>query len=332
MINRRTFLRSSLAGVAMLQTLQAFPNSKVLSKWLEVRGKRLENTSGTEASILNNPLTTNHSSLTTKSDEKPFPIEGEGLGRGSSFHLGIAGYTFNKFDIDTTLAFMRRIDVHYLCIKDFHLPLDADADQVAAFKAKLAEHNVVGYAVGPIYMKDVPAAEKAFAYAQRVGVDLIVGVPGSWGDKSPNYAVLDRVEQLVRETNIRYAIHLHGPDMSLYPDATSIWEDVKDRDPRLGICLDIGHDLRYGSDPMRDLKRYAKRVFDIHLKDVTAPTKEGKAIELGRGIIDFPLFVKLLRKVGYKGSVSLEYEKDMSDPFIGIAESVGYFKAVMQNN
>ena len=240
----------------------------------------------------------------------------------------MAGYTFNKFDIDTTLAFMQKIDVHYLCIKDFHLPLDADAEKIAEFKAKLAAANVIGYAVGPIYMKDVAAVDKAFAYAQRVGVDLIVGVPGTWGDTKPNHEVLDHVEQKVKETNIRYAIHLHGPDMPLYPDATSIWEDVKDRDARLGMCLDIGHNLRYGADSIKDLKRYAKRVFDIHLKDVTAPTKEGHAIELGRGIIDFPAFVKMLRKVGYNGSVSLEYEKDMNDPFIGIAESVGYFKAV----
>ena len=245
-----------------------------------------------------------------------------------AFHLGMAGYTFVKFDLDRTLDFMQKIDVHYLCIKDFHLPLDADEKQIADFKQKLAEHGVVGYAVGPIYMGDVAAVDKAFAYAQRVGVDLIVGVPGIWNDKAPRYDVLDRVEQKVKETNIRYAIHLHGPDLTLYPDATSIWNDIKQRDARLGICLDIGHNLRYGSDSFRDLKRYASRVFDIHLKDVTAPTKEGHAIELGRGIIDFPAFIKTLRKVGYKGAVSLEYEKDMDDPFIGIAESVGYFKAI----
>ena len=246
------------------------------------------------------------------------------------FHLGMAGYTFNKFDIDTTLAFMKKIDVHYLCIKDFHLPLDADAAQIAAFKEKLAAADVIGYGVGPIYMKDAAAVDRAFAYAQRVGVDLIVGVPGTWGDTAPNPEVLDHIEQKVRETDIRMAFHLHGPDMALYPDATSIWNDVKDRDPRMGMCLDIGHNLRYGSDSIKDLKRYAKRVFDIHLKDVTAPTKAGRAAELGRGIIDFPAFVRMLRKVGYKGSLSLEYEKDMSDPFIGIAESVGYFKAVQQ--
>lgn len=255
-------------------------------------------------------------------------LQGTMLWAQDAFHLGMAGYTFVKFDIDKTLSFMKKIDVHYLCIKDFHLPIDANAEQTRQFKEKLAAHDVIGYAVGPIYMKDVEAVDKAFAYAQRVGVDLIVGVPGVWGDKGPRYDVLDRVEQKVKETGIRYAIHLHGPDMPLYPDATSIWNDVKDRDPRLGICLDIGHDLRAGSDPIKDLKRYDKRVFDIHLKDVTEGTKAGHAIELGRGAIDFPRFVKMLRKVGYKGSLSLEYEKDMTDPFIGIAESVGYFKAV----
>ena len=258
-------------------------------------------------------------------------LQGTMLWAQDAFHLGMAGYTFVKFDIDKTLAFMKKIDVHYLCIKDFHLPIDASAEQTRQFKEKLAAHDVIGYAVGPIYMKDVEAVDKAFAYAQRVGVDLIVGVPGVWGDKGPRYDVLDRVEQKVKETGIRYAIHLHGPDMPLYPDATSIWNDVKDRDPRLGICLDIGHDLRAGSDPIKDLKRYGKRVFDIHLKDVTEGTKAGHAIELGRGAIDFPRFVKMLRKVGYKGSLSLEYEKDMTDPFIGIAESVGYFKSIQQN-
>jgi sugar phosphate isomerase/epimerase len=295
MMKRRTFLRSSIAGAALL--VAPF---EALARPSEKNGNS-----------------------TIKASPSPKASEAD------TFHLGMAGYTFVKFDLDTTLAFMKRIDVHYLCIKDFHLPLDADAQKISAFKEKLAAAGVIGYAVGPIYMKDAAAVDKAFAYASRVGVDLIVGVPGTWGDTSPKKDVLDRVEQKVKETGIRYAIHLHGPDMPLYPDATSIWEDVKDRDPRIGMCLDIGHNLRYGADSIRDLKRYAKRVFDIHLKDVTAPTKEGRAIELGRGIIDFPKFVRMLRKVGYRGSVSLEYEKDMTDPFIGIAESVGYFKAVM---
>ena len=236
------------------------------------------------------------------------------------FHLGMAGWTFHKFDLQKTLETMRQLDVRYLCIKDFHLPLDSTDEQIAAFHQKLAEYGVTGYGVGPIYMKSEAEVDRAFQYAQRVGVKVLVGVP--------NYELLDYAEQKVRQYDIRLAIHLHGPDMPMYPNAQDIWNHVKDRDPRMGMCLDIGHNLRYGSDSLSDYKKYHTRVFDIHLKDVTGTTKADKSVELGRGRIDFPLFVRLLRKYNYTGSVSLEYEKDMDNPFMGIAESVGYFRGV----
>jgi len=69
------------------------------------------------------------------------------------FQLGMAGYTFLNFDLDTTLKTMQRLDIRYLCIKDFHLPLDSNDEQIKAFHAKCAEHGVTGYAVGPIYMR-----------------------------------------------------------------------------------------------------------------------------------------------------------------------------------
>lgn len=86
--------------------------------------------------------------------------------------------------------------------------------------------------------------------------------------------------------------------------------------------------MRFGNDPGEDMKKYAHRVFDIHLKNVTASTKAGVACPLGRGIISIPAFVKVLQKVKYSGSCSLEYEKDMEAPLPGIAESVGYFNGV----
>ena len=240
---------------------------------------------------------------------------------GEKFRIGMAGYTFLKFDLDKTLATMQRADVHYLCIKDFHLPIKSTDDEIAAFHAKLKEKGVTGYAVGPIYMKTEADIDNAFEYAKRVGVKLIVGVP--------NYELLPYVDKKVKEYGYNYAIHLHGPDMAIYPDAEDVWNRVKNLDPRIGMCLDIGHDTRNGKDPVTDLKKYCSRVFDVHLKDVTAKTKLGYSLEVGRGVIDFPSFVKMLRKVGYSGVVSLEHEKDMTDPFMGIAESIGYFRGVI---
>lgn len=237
------------------------------------------------------------------------------------FKVGMAGYTFAKFDIDKTLETMEKCDVHYLCIKDFHLPLNSTDEQIATFHAKLKAKGITGYGVGPIYMRSKEEIDQAFEYAKRVGVKLIVGVP--------NYELLPYVDQKVKEYDFKYAIHLHGPDMPLYPDADDVWDHVKDLDPRIGMCLDIGHDTRNGKDPVQDLKKYRSRVFDIHIKDVTAPTKQGYSVEIGRGIIDFPAFVRALREVGYSGMCSLEHERNMDDPFMGIAESIGYFRGVI---
>ncbi len=255
----------------------------------------------------------------TMAQQRPGP--GPAPETGELFKIGMAGYTFAKFDIDKTLETLKRADVHYLCIKDFHLPLNSTQEQIKAFNAKLKEKGVTGYAVGPIYMKSIAEIDQAFEYAKSVGVKLIIGVP--------NYDLLPYVNKKVKEYGFNYAIHLHGPDIATYPDAEDVWNHVKDLDPRIGMCLDIGHDTRNGKDPVADLKKYKTRVFDIHIKDVTGSSKLGYSLEIGRGIINFPKFVKMLRKVGYSGVCSLEHEKDMTDPFMGIAESIGYFRGVV---
>jgi len=237
------------------------------------------------------------------------------------FKTAIAGYSFLNFNIDETLKMMQRMEVRYLCIKDFHLPLNSSDEQIAAFHAKLAANNVVGYGVGPIYMKSEAEIDRGFDYAKRVGVNLIVGVP--------DYGLLPYVEKKVKEYDFNYAIHIHGPDIKEYPNAKDVIDHVKDLDPRIGMCLDIGHDTRDGFDPTDDLKKYHKRVFDIHIKDVTEASAAGKTCEMGRGVINIPAFVKMLRKVKYTGACSLEFEKDMKDPLAGLAESIGYFKGVI---
>ena len=236
------------------------------------------------------------------------------------FQLGMAGYSFLNFDLETTLKTLKSLDIHYLCIKDFHLPLDATDEKIKEFHEKCASYDVTGYGVGPIYMRSEAEVDNSFEYAKRVGVKLIVGVP--------NYEFLPYVDKKVKEYGFYYAIHLHGPDMPTYPDAADVWENTKNLDPRIGMCLDIGHDLRNGCDPVADLEKFHTRVFDMHIKDVTDSTKAGRGIEIGRGIIDFPELIRMMRKVNYTGKCSLEHEKDMRDPFIGIAESIGYFKAI----
>ena len=250
-----------------------------------------------------------------------------------TFRLGIAGYSFNKFKLEQALEMIKKVDVHYLCIKDFHLSMKSTDEEIAAFHEKCKAFGVTGYAVGPIYMGTEQAVDESFAYAKRVGVKLIVGVPHKEVDKkkveSPE--LLKYVEGKVKEYDIKYAIHNHGPDNLPYSNAECIMNYIKDLDPRIGMCLDIGHNMRTGADPVADMEKYASRIYDVHIKNITSPDKQGKGIELPRGILDLPAFVRMLRKVKYSGVCSLEYEKDMNDPLAGIAESIGYFRGIMDS-
>lgn len=241
-------------------------------------------------------------------------------GNQDLFKLAIAGWTFNKFKLDPSLEMMARVDVHYLCIKNFHLPLDSTPEQISEFHATLKSKGVTGYAVGPIGMKTKEEADQAFEYCKRVGVKMVVGVP--------EHELLPYVDKKVREYGFNFAIHNHGYGDKLYPTLESIYLKVKDLDPRIGMCHDIGYSKLMGIDPAEVTIKYGDRIFDIHIKDVTSATEAGKDCELGRGIIDFPSFFRALRTIKYKGMCSIEFEKDDLDPLPGLAESVGYFKGV----
>ncbi len=238
------------------------------------------------------------------------------------YKIGVAGYTYRKFSIDQTLEQLRSLGIKYLSVKDFWLPLDATAEEIAAFREKCAAYGVDPYILGPIYMSTTEQVEKAFAYAQRYGADLFIGVP--------SYDVLDLVVAKVRETGIKVAIHTHGPDLpDLFPDIRVVVEKVGDPSLGIGCCMDLAHSYRYGEDPARDIRKYAKWIWDIHIKDVTLPSKAGVAKEMGRGGMDIPAIVKSLRKIGYQGVISIEYEGSEYNPTPAVAETAGYLRGVM---
>jgi sugar phosphate isomerase/epimerase len=70
-------------------------------------------------------------------------------------------------------------------------------------------------------------------------------------------------------------------------------------------------------------------VHDIHIKDVSASTAKGTTVEIGRGVIDIPKFMRTVIQKGYAGTLALEYEKDESDPLPGSAESIGYIRGLL---
>jgi sugar phosphate isomerase/epimerase len=235
--------------------------------------------------------------------------------------LAMASYTFRKFNLDDTLAMTKRLGLERIAFKSFHLPLDSTMDQIRAAAAKVKEAGLDLYGCGVVYMTNESEVNQAFDYARTAGMNIIIGVP--------EHNLLPLVNKKVQEYNMKLAIHNHGPGDERYPTPESAYERIKHLDPRMGLCIDIGHTQRSGIDPSDAAEKYADRLLDVHIKDVSAASKEGNTVEIGRGVIDIPKFLRTLLRIHYTGMVALEYEKDENDPLAGSAESIGYLKGVL---
>ena len=235
--------------------------------------------------------------------------------------LGLASYTLRKFDLDDTLAMTKRVGLKYICFKDFHLPMDSTPAQIRAVAVKVKEAGLILYGGGVIYMRNQSQVHRAFDYAKAAGMKVIIGVP------TPE--LLPLVNKKVKEYDIKVAIHNHGPGDKVYPTPAVAYERIKDLDRRIGLCNDIGHTMRAGSDPAVSVKKFADRLLDVHIKDVSEASAKGHGVEVGRGVINIPKFLKTLVEIKYSGIVSFEYEKDADDPMAGLAESVGYVRGVL---
>lgn len=235
--------------------------------------------------------------------------------------LGLASYSLRKFELDEVIRMSLRLGLRHLALKSMHMPLDSNPALIRATASRVRQAGLDLYGAGVIYMKEEMQVHQAFAYAQAAELKVIIGVP--------HHELLPLVEKKVKETDIKVAIHNHGPGDEQYPSPESIYEKVKNLDRRIGMCMDIGHTRRIDLDPAKEALKYADRLYDVHLKDVDKTGAEGHNIEMGRGIIDVPAFMKALRQIQYDGIVSFEFEKDPDDPMPGLAESVGYARGVM---
>lgn len=241
--------------------------------------------------------------------------------KAHTLRLGLASYTLRSFSLEEVIEMTKKVGLEHLALKSMHMPLDSSASGLESMASKVRSAGFDLYGAGVIYMRSEDQVNNAFDYAKSAGLKVIIGVP--------NPAFLPLVEKRVKETDIKLAIHNHGPGDDVYPSPDDVMEKVKNLDERIGLCMDIGHTKRIGQDPSKKAKQYADRLYDVHIKDVHIASAEGHSVEIGRGVIDIPKFLKTLRKIKYTGVVGFEYEKDGDDPLAGLAESVGYVRGVL---
>ena len=250
-------------------------------------------------------------------------LTNDDAGRGR-IRLGVASYSFHKFDRAHVIEFMKQLNVTRLNAKDVndHLPMtppEATDAAVAAYKAAGIELT----AAGVIYFAsaDPNDIRQKFEYVKRAGVSLIAG--------SPTREVLPAVEPFVKEYGIRLAIHNHGPEDKQWLSPLDILKVIEPMDPRIGLCIDLGHTARSGTDPVEAIHKAGQRLFDVHIKDLADMKVKESQVAVGDGKMPIRGIFEALNAIGYKGNVDLEYEIHEDDPLPGMIKSFAYMRGVL---
>jgi inosose dehydratase len=244
--------------------------------------------------------------------------------------VGVATYTVRELPIEEAIKAVKRVGLKYISIKNVknHIDLSHTTEERKQRAQMFRDAGLVPLSVGNVGMKNDEAdMRRAFEYARDVGVPTIVCSPTrDAGDLDKWVKTLD---PLVKEFNIKLAIHNHGPEDANFPSPYDVMKAVEKYDKRIGLCIDVGHTARAGVDPAESILKCQERLYDVHMKDIHALGNKNTPIEGGRGILNSTSILAALLKIKYQGLVGFEYEKDSKDPVPGLAESVGYTKGLL---
>ncbi len=239
--------------------------------------------------------------------------------------VGVATYTLRELPIEDTIKAVKRVGLKYVSIKNVknHIDLSHSTEERKQRAQMFRDAGITPLSVGNVSMKNGEAEIRtAFEYARDIGVTTIVC--------APSHDAIPILDKMVKEFDIRLAIHNHGPeDKGYFPSPYDVMRAVEKFDKRIGLCIDVGHTARAGVDPAESLINCQERLYDVHMKDISAMGDKNTPIEAGRGILDSKAILAALLKIKYQGLVGFEYEKDGKDPVPGLAESIGYNKGLL---
>ncbi len=244
---------------------------------------------------------------------------------GDGWHglkAGVASYTIRKMPLDQAIKAIQRVGLKYVSIKDAHLSLKSTKEERQAVAQKFKAAGITPLSCGNVSIENNEAnIRQAFEYARDIGLPAIVCSPDP-----QSMPILDR---MVKEFDIKLAIHNHGPEDKKFPSPYDVWKAVEKYDVRIGLCIDVGHTARAKVDPAEAIIKCKARLYDVHFKDIASTAPNGGTIEGGRGVLDLKAILQSLLKVRYEHLLSFEYEKDSDDPLPGLAETIGYTRGLL---
>lgn len=237
--------------------------------------------------------------------------------------LGVASYSLRQFPRDYVINACHELQTPYINIKSFHLPYESTPEELAAGRKEFEDAGLQIVGGGTITLQTDTDEDMRtyFEYARGAGMPLMV--------IAPTAQTMPRIERFVREYDIQVAVHVHGPTDPHFPGPQDVLPVIEDMDPRVGVCVDLGHTARTGIDLIEVLDMCGPRALDIHMKDLRDLSSAQSQCIVGQGAMPIPAIFRQLQKMGYGGYVNLEYEIDADDPLPGMKQSFAYMRGVL---
>ena len=243
--------------------------------------------------------------------------------QASGFKLGIQLYSLRGYDVDTALKHAADLGFDQVEFYSGMLATEASAEEITAMRKKVSDLGLSISAHGVNRMtKDAAANRKLFEFAKALGIPTLTA--------DPDPDSFDNLDGLVKEFDIRVAIHNHGP-RHRYNKALDVLNAIKGHDERIGACADLGHYIRSGQPATEVIRLLRGRLYGIHLKDFAEMKDQTEGVILGKGHLDVAGVFSALRAVNFpaNGALSLEYEENPQDPIDDIRQCVAVARKAM---
>lgn len=256
--------------------------------------------------------------------------------------LAVHSYTFQKFPIFEAIDKTAAVGAKHMSISgSVNLPaadgkfvktstIALSAEDAAAITARMKEKGLDTTFVNMGVVKpgiNEAESRKIFDGAKRLGIGVLVAEPEVHDKMEELGPVMDVVEKLAKEYNIKVAIHNHPGPKNFYWNPDTVAAAVKGRSPLLGACADVGHWVRSGLDPVECLKKLEGRVIALHFKDLNETGPKAHDVPWGTGISNTKGMLAELQRQKFKGAFCVEYETNWENSSPEIAKSVEWFNA-----
>jgi sugar phosphate isomerase/epimerase len=240
------------------------------------------------------------------------------------FRLGLTTWSLRYFQRPLAIEMIQQMQTPYVTVKEFHLPYRSTTEELKAGRREFekAGIQIVAGGVMTFTTNEEPEVRKYFDYAKTCGMPMIIC--------APTHQNVGLVEKLAKEYDIKAAIHNHGPMDKHFPTPQSILGVVKTMDPRMGLCMDVGHTAASGVDIVQAMADAGPRLLDMHIKDVRVAADETSGCDVGEGVLPIMGIFRQLKKMNYRGTVNLEYEFNYSAPLTGMLKSFAYMRGALE--